>query len=227
MANPKYNSYDKKKNDDAFAINLRELAPNSEAEKELAAALGCTQNAIKQFKAGKSFPQPRNLVNIARYYKCSLDYLIGLSTVKSTEATVQSISEYTGLSESAILALHRIAGERSSEERRPLSFINRCFEDPDVASGNTVFGMLSLLEQYVTSSSVQRRVYNDYETKKYETAEEYREATKQQEIYSRTVMIESSDEVSELLTVGQLYREAKMTEIRKELEALRKEEEKK
>ena len=66
-----------------------------------------------------------------------------------------------------------------------------------------------------------------FEMKEYDTPEAYKRADEMQALYSRTVMIESSDDLSELLSVGELYREAKMSEIRKGLESLREREERK
>ena len=221
MGNRKYNIYDKDKSEDAFAQKLRELAPDSDAERDLAQALGCTQNAIRQFKAGKSFPQPRNLVNIARYYKCSLDYLIGLSSVKSTDATVQTISEYTGLSEASIMALHEMTPSKEAEEKRPLSFINRCFN-------NNRGYILSLLDQYITSSKVRRRLdVKEVDPSQYKSAEELKRALEEEDEKKRRIWIDSSDDMSEGMFIAPLYREAKMTEIRKALESLREKEENK
>ena len=78
----------------------------SDKVKELSAALGCTPQAINQYKLGTAFPKTENLIKIAKYFNCSLNYLIGLSPVESPDASIDSMHEYTGLSQEAIEILH-------------------------------------------------------------------------------------------------------------------------
>ena len=87
-----------------FAKNLREMIPGKKVG-ELAKYLGCTPQAINQYKQGTAFPKTENLIKIAEYLGVSMDYLLGLSNVSSLDPDVKMVCQYTGLSESSVLAL--------------------------------------------------------------------------------------------------------------------------
>lgn len=74
--------------------------------KNVAKFLNCSPQAINQFKQGISVPRVDKLIKIAEFYDVSVDYLLGLSNVKSTDTNIKSICDYTGLSEIAIENLH-------------------------------------------------------------------------------------------------------------------------
>lgn len=74
--------------------------------KNIAKLLNCSPQAINQFKQGVSVPRTDKLIKIAEFYNVSVDYLLGLSDVKSTDTSIKSICNYTGLSETAINNLH-------------------------------------------------------------------------------------------------------------------------
>lgn len=221
MGSKKYNLYDERKAKAVFPSYLKDLLQRNGLDKEkeeidaLAEYLGCTSVAITQFRDGKSTPQPRNLVKIAQYYNVSLDTLFGLSNPETPEITVQAICEYTGLSRSAVLALHQMSAAETKEEKRPLSFINRSLENKS--------SILSLLDQYITSSLVRRRLEDEFRPTEGTTIEEYKAALAREDFQSKIVTLISSDDMVEGMSVGKLYREAKMTQIRSSLDGLRKE----
>ena len=62
-----------------FAKRLRELVTNPAALKE---CLGCSQQAINQYKQGTAFPKTENLIKIADFYGVSVDYLLGRTDEK-------------------------------------------------------------------------------------------------------------------------------------------------
>lgn len=91
----------------AVASRLRDdLLQTPEETKKLAEYLGCSVQAISQYKNGLATPKMENLISIAHYFGCSLDYLIGLSDVRTPSADIQAMCEYTGLTEKAIRQLH-------------------------------------------------------------------------------------------------------------------------
>jgi len=107
MSKSSYASYSEEKYHSAFARILREeLLKTSEDVKGLSEFLQISPQAVNQFKQGQNFPKTENLVKIAQYFNCSLDYLIGLSDVRSPNAEVQAVCDYTGLSEPAVCRLH-------------------------------------------------------------------------------------------------------------------------
>jgi len=107
MPKTSYASFDEEKYHSAFATVLREeYLRTAEDVKKLADYLQISPQAVNQFKQGQSFPRIENLIKIAQFYNCSLDYLIGLSDVHTPKADLQAVCEYTGLSEAAVWRLH-------------------------------------------------------------------------------------------------------------------------
>lgn len=87
-----------------LAKNLSELIGKD--VKNIAEHLGCSSQAINQYKQGTSVPQLNKLIKIAEYFNVTTDYLLGLSKVKTTDPKIKEICEYTGLSDEAVEFLH-------------------------------------------------------------------------------------------------------------------------
>lgn len=45
----------------------------------LATALGVTQELISRYELGTAFPQPNRLIELANFFNCSVDYLLGIT----------------------------------------------------------------------------------------------------------------------------------------------------
>lgn len=90
----------------ALAKRLRELVTDTGA---LAEKLGCTVQAVNQYKQGTAKPQVDKLEIIADTYGVSVDYLLGRTDVASLDLDIANACAYTGLSEEAIKVLHSIA----------------------------------------------------------------------------------------------------------------------
>lgn len=126
--------------DDHFPRLLREeLCITADDIKNLASKLGCSTQAINQYRNGIAYPKTENLIKIAHIYNRSLDNLIGLSDVKTPNAEVQAICKYTGLSEESVDALHFLSSEVEDKEDQDLhgksiSLLNLVFESiyPDI-----------------------------------------------------------------------------------------------
>lgn len=78
------------------------LAAANKKQKELAAALGVTDNTISYFVSGKRTPNTEQIIKIARFLNVSADYLLGLSDVQSTDIDTQDICKKIGCSEDVI-----------------------------------------------------------------------------------------------------------------------------
>ena len=76
---------------------------------KLAAFLGCTVQAVNQYKQGTAFPKTENLIKIAEYYHISLDYLLGFTNIPNRDTSLQSVNAVTGLSVGAIIKLYDIS----------------------------------------------------------------------------------------------------------------------
>lgn len=69
-----------------FSERLSALCASS---KELANYLGCSVQAVNQYKNGTAFPKTENLIKIAEYFGVSLDYLVGFSNSKSRDLNAE------------------------------------------------------------------------------------------------------------------------------------------
>lgn len=87
----------------ATAIAIRDVK-----QKDLASALGVTDNTISYFCSGTRTPKTEQIITIAKYLNVSADYLLGLSDESHSDATIQMIHSKTGLTSEAIFKLHDI-----------------------------------------------------------------------------------------------------------------------
>lgn len=78
------------------------LANRNVKQKDLAKAIGVTDNTISYYVSGARTPNTEQIVKIAQYLGVSADYLLGLSDVATTDADVKRICDATGLSEKAV-----------------------------------------------------------------------------------------------------------------------------
>ena len=105
------NTYDSRiaeKANTPFARRLQKLVTNPTALKN---HLGCSLQAINQYKQGTAFPKTENLIKIADYYGISVDYLLGRTDIPNLDNDIQSVHNLTGLSVDAICKLNRIFRE--------------------------------------------------------------------------------------------------------------------
>lgn len=78
------------------------LAEKGILQKELAEHIGVTPNTVSYYLSGDRCPDIDKIIEIAKYLNVSTDYLLGITDVKSTDTELQSVCNYTGLSENAI-----------------------------------------------------------------------------------------------------------------------------
>lgn len=84
------------------------LAIRDVKQKDLAKFLEVTDNTISYFVSGKRTPNTEQIIEIAKFLDVSADYLLGLSTNMTTDAELQAVCEYTGLSEENCLKLKKL-----------------------------------------------------------------------------------------------------------------------
>lgn len=108
MKTEKSNAYDNSvgdKSNTPLARRLRDLITDTNALKDY---LGCSLQAINQYKQGTAYPKIENLIKIADFYHVSVDYLLGVTDIPSRDTDKQAVCEYTGLSVEAVENLSRI-----------------------------------------------------------------------------------------------------------------------
>lgn len=92
-----------------FPARLRKLMEErGEKQENIASIVKKSRQTVSQYCNGVSEPGYDTLAQIAEYYDVSVDYLLGLSDVKSRNTTIREIEQYTGLSEESIKILHGI-----------------------------------------------------------------------------------------------------------------------
>ena len=116
-----------------FAKRLQELVTNPSALKEY---LGCSLQAINQYKMGTAFPKTENLIKIADFYGISVDFLLGRTEIPNMDTNIQAVHGLTGLSVGAIAKLSDL---KNQNNQAFLNIISVLLEDK-----NTDF-FLSLL----------------------------------------------------------------------------------
>ena len=76
-----------------------------ENHRQLADALELSPSAIGFYVRAEGLPDVQTLMAIAAHYGCSIDFLLGLSDLQTTQADIQAACAVTGLSERAVNAL--------------------------------------------------------------------------------------------------------------------------
>ena len=75
---------------------------NNETQKMLADALGESRETIKHWENGTRHIKAESIIEIAKHFNVSCDYLLGVSETRSIKEDVQIVTKTIGLSESAI-----------------------------------------------------------------------------------------------------------------------------
>ena len=119
------NKADSEKYNSPFAKNIRSLMEErGMTQDELAQAVGRTRQTVSQYVNGISEPGYDTLVKIADSFNVSVDFLLGRTETKTTDITIQSIVQKTGLTEKNIESLmkrgpygHKYPGFAESYEK--------------------------------------------------------------------------------------------------------------
>lgn len=77
-------------------------------QSEFGELFGLTQNTITNIENDKRFPTYEILIEIAKRFNISVDYLLGLSEAKTNNIELKAICDYTGLTEEAVNKLHEL-----------------------------------------------------------------------------------------------------------------------
>lgn len=154
---------DTKGENNIFSVRLKELMRGNITQQQLADVLNVKRQTISLYLNGVSLPPIEKVVEIANYFNVSADYLIGLSSIKSTETSIKEMCEYTGLTERALQVLHLYAEYteenpehnfiktlnfliESAKESASAHFINLTSQSPASANLNTTAEILNKKE---------------------------------------------------------------------------------
>ena len=97
-----------------FADRLSDLVDEKKKEmysqKQIASSIGVSSGSLSEWCSDQVTATIDNLVQVARFFDVSADYLLGLTDVKSPKADIKSVNKLTGLDESAINQLIGMKG---------------------------------------------------------------------------------------------------------------------
>ena len=131
--------------DQPFPTRLRELLDRKRGEqRELAARLGKTSQAIGYYKDGSTVPDANVLAKIADFYHVSTDYLLGRTDVATPDITTQAAARRYGLSENALNIIEGL-GETDKD------LLNEIITSPRLSE------ILSSMEQCKASYTLPKR----------------------------------------------------------------------
>lgn len=91
-----------------FTERFRELQ-GDRSNTEFADFLGISRQTVGFYCNGDRVPDALTLVKIAKKCEVSSDWLLGLTDIKTTDADVQSMCKFTGLSDQTIYRLHELS----------------------------------------------------------------------------------------------------------------------
>lgn len=110
-----------------FRFNLNKaMRERGVKQKDLAAALGMSENMISYYCNGDKVPNLVRLKEIAQHLNVSTDYLLGLSSNMTTDKELDFVCNYTGLSEAAIQMLRDCEADHEPYPNRLISVIADC-----------------------------------------------------------------------------------------------------
>lgn len=102
-------------------LNLREYS--GESQEYLAKSIGITQQSLSRYESGQRMPNSEVLIKFSQHFKVSIDYLLGISDIKSINQDIKVVCDLTGLSEYSIFKLQEI------KEKPYFEIINKILED--------------------------------------------------------------------------------------------------
>lgn len=112
-----------------FHSRLKELKESSDlTQAKIAEQLGITPQAFSYIVNGRE-PNYDMLTKIALLFNVSIDWLLGLTDIKSVDVDARVVEAYVGLSDKSIKYLHGLMSAPINEGGEYLSFINRVIEN--------------------------------------------------------------------------------------------------
>lgn len=98
--------------DTRFPSQLRDLRKKKGvSQKTLSEALGVSKSTVGLWETGDTLPDAKSVHDLADYFEVSADYIVGRTTVFSTDSNLRNACEYTGLSEGIISTLAELKSE--------------------------------------------------------------------------------------------------------------------
>lgn len=107
----------------AFSQRLKELRTNMKlTQEQFGKLVGASRGTISYYESMERVPDIVSIMNIAKATNCSFDYILGLSENRTTDMSIKSICEMTGLSESIV---KKMCDEQKDGSAVYSDFLNR------------------------------------------------------------------------------------------------------
>lgn len=82
------------------------LESQDKKQKDLAKYLNISNNIVSYWCSGTRKPNIEQIIQIAKYFDVTTDYLLGVSHNKTTDSELAAVSKYVGLKDETVKALH-------------------------------------------------------------------------------------------------------------------------
>lgn len=155
MGTKLYKEPREKKHED-FGKKLKEARKlKYKYQQEFADAIGAKVETVRNWEQGWILPEMGTLFKICDILDCDLDYLIGRLEYKKHDTKM--ISDYTGLSEDAVTALHLY---KNADDRRSLwpSYLS------DIINNKDFFTLMGKISEFMGDTKLEVRL-KDYVSK--------------------------------------------------------------
>ena len=159
-----------------FPNRLKKLIAEHGGIMQVCAETKLARTGVAEYMNGNRLPKADTLMILSQYFHVSCDYLLGLTDEHNStdDEDVRSITEYTGLNNDAIIALHR-AKDAPSIDSKIISFLNDIFtlekdlDDPgkyeliyeddisDAEYQESQHRLLGLIAEYIDNGSIAKK----------------------------------------------------------------------
>lgn len=102
----------------SFQERFKELVGDTATQEEIAGKVNTSRQNVGNWLNGKSKPDIYALAEISKGYGVSVDWLLGLTDVKTNDTTLSGVCEYTGLNEKACNILKTLRRLTTLEHNR-------------------------------------------------------------------------------------------------------------
>lgn len=92
----------------SFQERFKELVGDTATQEEIAGKVNTSRQNVGNWLNGKSKPDIYALAEISKGYGVSVDWLLGLTDVKTNDTTLSGVCEYTGLNEKSLKYIENI-----------------------------------------------------------------------------------------------------------------------
>lgn len=90
-------------------IISRTRIEQGKTQQEVADGIGVKRETVNQWETGTRQLKAEHIIKLSKFFNVSADYILGLRDTQSSDPTLQSAVDYTGLSEYAVEALRPLA----------------------------------------------------------------------------------------------------------------------